>query len=121
MKLSERRLGDVVVIDITGDLLVADNPGAVKESVKAALQRGDRRIVLNVANLRRMDSTCLGEVIASYTSTTTHGGVFKLVEPDAHLRRMLELTRLDTVIDTYETEAEGIASFKAAGSAGVVT
>ncbi len=121
MQLSERRVGDIAVIDVSGDLIVADNPGALKDWVKAALQRGDRRILLNVARLRRMDSTCLGEVIASYTSTTMHGGSLKLVQPDAHLRRLLQLTRLDTIIDAYDTEAEAIASFAVSGSPGVAT
>jgi anti-sigma B factor antagonist len=117
MQLSERQVSGVTVIDVEGDLIVTDNPCAVKESVKAILQRGERRIVLNVARIRRMDSTCLGELIASYTTTAVHGGVLKLAEPDPHLRRLLELTRLNTIIEVLDTEAEAIASFDAAGRA----
>jgi anti-sigma B factor antagonist len=116
MELSERQVSGVTVIDVAGDLIVTDNPCAVKEFVKAILQRGDRRIVLNVGAIRRVDSTCLGEIIASYTTTTVHGGVLKLAQPDRHLLRLLELTRLNTIIDVFHSEAEAVASFGGAGS-----
>lgn len=116
MQLSEREVSGVTVIDVEGDLTVTGDPCAVKEFVKTILRRGERRIVLNVARIGRMDSTCLGELIASYTTTAIHGGVLKLAQPDPHLRRLLELTHLNTVIDVRDTEAEAIASFGVAGS-----
>jgi anti-anti-sigma factor len=116
MQLSERQVSGVTVIDVEGDLIVTDNPCALKDLVKTILRRGERRIVLNVAHLRRMDSTCLGEIVASYTTTALHGGVLKLAQPDPHLSHLLGLTRLNTIIEVLDTEGEAVASFGVAGS-----
>ncbi|HYU79814.1 MAG TPA: STAS domain-containing protein [Vicinamibacterales bacterium] len=110
MKLSERRRGGLTIIDISGDLIVTENAGALKEMVLSLLQRGDRAILLNVAALGRMDSACLGDIVASYTTTAAHGGTLKLVHVGEHLRHLLEVTNLDAIFETYETEADAIAS-----------
>ena len=67
--------------------------------------------VLNLAGIKRMDSSCLGEVVASYTSTIASGGILAVTAPTDQVRRFLELTRLDTVINVRETDAEALADF----------
>jgi anti-sigma B factor antagonist len=116
MEFHERELDGVTVIDVEGDLVMTASPCALENSVKAALARGARRIVLNVARIRHMDSTCLGELIESFRAAAAHGGALKLAQPDAHLAQLLQTTKLDTVIPTFDTEAAAIASFKVAGS-----
>jgi len=111
MQFRERHLNGVTVIDVQGDLVVNANPMALHAMVKNALERGERQIVLNVAGIVRMDSTCLGELVASYTSTIARGGVMKLAAPNEHVRRLLELTRLDTIIRAFATDEEAIADF----------
>ncbi len=111
MQLTERKVAGVTVIDVEGDLTVTDNPGALKDFVKAVLQRGERRIVLNLGGIRRMDSTCLGDIVASYSTTAINGGVLKLAQPDRHLMQLLKITKLDTAINVFTTEAEAITSF----------
>ena len=111
MQLSERRVRGVTIIDLTGDLTVPDNPGALREKVIALLHRGERRILLNVENLRHMDSSCLGEIVASFTTTASTGGSLKLEHVGPHLRDLLHTTRLDAIFESYDTEDEAIASF----------
>lgn len=111
MQFRERHVNGVTVIDVQGDFLVNANPGALQTVVKDVLGRGERQIVLNVAGLVRMDSTCLGELVASYTSTLARGGVLKLASPNEHIRRLLDLTRLHTIIKVFATADEAIADF----------
>jgi len=111
MQFRERHVNGVTVITVLGDLVVNDNPGALQTVVKKVLGRGDRQIVLNVARIVRMDSTCLGELVASYTSTIGRGGVLKLAAPNEQVRRLLQLTRLDTIIKVFATSEEAIADF----------
>lgn len=115
MQLSERRVRGVTIIDLTGDLTVPDNPGALREKVITLLHRGERRILLNVENLRHMDSSCLGEIVASYTSTASAGGSLKLEHVGPHLRDLLHTTRLDAIFESYDTEDTAIASFAKPG------
>ena len=118
MQLSERQVHGVTIIDVTGDLTVPDNPGALRERVIALLHRGERRILLNVENLRHMDSSCLGEIVASYTTTASNGGILKLEHVGPHLRDLLHTTALDMIFESYDTESEAIASFAKPGPVG---
>jgi anti-sigma B factor antagonist len=111
MQLSERRVDGVSIIDVAGNLTVPDNPGALRERVMSLLHRGERRILLNVEKLQHMDSTCLGEIVASYTATVSSGGILKLEHTGPQLRRLLESTRLETIFESYDSEDEAIASF----------
>jgi anti-sigma B factor antagonist len=115
MQLSERRVSGVTIIDLSGDLTVPQNPAALREKVIALLHRGERRILLNVENLRHMDTSCLGEIVASYTTTASSGGSLKLEHVGPHLRDLLHTTRLDAIFESYDSEVEAIASFGKAG------
>jgi anti-sigma B factor antagonist len=115
MQLSERKVNGVAIVDVAGNLTVTENPGSLKETVTGLIRRGDRKIVLNVGKLDYVDSSCLGEIVACYTTAACKGGTVKLLQTRPHLRHLLELTKLDSVFESYETEAEVIASFKRPG------
>ena len=112
MQLSERQVSGVAIIDIAGDLRVpAEDPRALRERVIAVLLRGEHRILLNFADLQFMDSSCLGEIVESYKATAASGGILKLAHIGPHLRSVLVTTALDKILESYETEAEALASF----------
>jgi anti-sigma B factor antagonist len=112
MELSERHVNGVSIIDVSGDLIVpAENPRELREKVLSLLQRGERRIVLNVANLQHMDSSFVGEIVATYKATISTGGVLRLAQVGPHLRNVLRTTTLDKIFTPYDTEAEALASF----------
>jgi anti-anti-sigma factor len=112
MQLSERHVNGVSIIDVSGDLTVpAENPRALRERVIALLLRGERRILLNFANLHHMDSSCLGEVVESYKTTASNGVLLKLAHVGPHLRDLLQTTNLDKIIESYDTDDDAIASF----------
>jgi anti-sigma B factor antagonist len=112
MQLKEYQVDGVSVIELSGDLRVTDNPRALKGMVTALVDRGERQIVLKVTRLGRMDSSCLGEFVSSYTTATRYGGLLKLAEVGDHLRRLLSITKLDSVFEIYETEAAAVSSFR---------
>ena len=112
MELSERQVNGVSIIDISGDLRVpTEDPRALRDKVIAVLLRGERRILLNFANLQFMDSSCLGEIVESYKTTVSNGGTLKLALVGPHLRSVLQSTGLGTILESYETEDEAVASF----------
>jgi anti-sigma B factor antagonist len=112
MELGERQVNGVSIIDVSGDLRVpAENPRALTERVMVVLGRGERRIVLNFADLEFMDSSCLGEIVESYKSAVSNGGILKLACIGPHLRSVLRTTALTKILESYDTEDEAIASF----------
>ena len=110
MKLTERRMNGLSIIDIAGDLTVpAENPRALREKVAALVQRGERRVLLNVANLRHLDSSFVGEMVASYKTMAAQGGVLMLAHVSPHLQNVLRTTNLDALFKSFETEADAVA------------
>jgi anti-anti-sigma factor len=109
MQLSERRVNDVSIIDVSGN--PPEGAADLRERVSALLQRGERRIVLNVANLQHVNSSRFGEIVASYKVAVSQGGMLNLANVGPHLRSILHTTTLDKILESYETEEEAIASF----------
>ena len=98
------------MIDLSGDG-IGSEPSILKELVTSLLDGGHRRIVLNVEHLRGMDSTCLAEIVASYKATVAAGGVLKIAAPTPPVRRVLDITKVNTFVITYDSEADAVASF----------
>jgi anti-sigma B factor antagonist len=112
MELRERQANGVSIIDISGDLVVpAENPRQLRDRVMALLNRGERRILLNFQGLQHMDSSCLGEVVESYKITAANGGALKLANVSPQLQSLLKTTKLDKIIQSFDTEEAAFESF----------
>jgi anti-sigma B factor antagonist len=113
MPLSERHVDGVAILDVSGDLRLAGGTitSALREQVRALLKRGERRILLNVANLQHVDSAFVGELVASYKATLSSGGLLRLEHVGPTLHNVLQTTTLDTLLKAYGDEGEAIASF----------
>lgn len=111
MQLERRDVGDVTVIDVSGKLTLTDGSGTLKEKVTSAIFEGRKKIVLNLANLTYVDSAGLGEMVSCHSTVSKGGGSVKLANTTGRLKDLLTVTKLVTVFDAYDTEAQAIASF----------
>jgi anti-sigma B factor antagonist len=115
MQLEQRLVGDVAVVKITGDITL--NKGGdvlLKDKVQSLLQQGHSKVLLDLSNVSYVDSAGLGELVQAYATTKNRGGALKLHGVTKRLRDLLVVTKLLTVFDAYDTEAEALASFGAA-------
>jgi len=111
MKFSIRKTGDVVIIDVDGQILLGDGDVEIKQTVDDLLKRGTRKILLNLAKVPYMDSAGLGEMIRCFTALRKTGGDFKILSPNRRIIDLLTITKLLNVFDCYENETTAIASF----------
>jgi anti-sigma B factor antagonist len=112
MQLSERQVLGISVIDISASSTTPDlNPAALRERVNALLLGGHRRIVLSFEGVRNIDSSWLGEVVESYKLSTSNGAILKLAGVGPQLRSLLHTTGLKSVLESYDTDQEAVASF----------
>ncbi len=116
MELQERHIGNVVVIDISGQLALADGSVPLKDKINSVLNEGSRNILLNLGNVSYIDSGGLGQLVSSFTSVTRENGSLKLLNLGKRSKDLLAMTKLLTVFDTYDAEHEAVDSF-AGGSA----
>jgi anti-anti-sigma factor len=111
MTLHERWIGDVTIIDIDGRVTVEDGADTFRDAVQQLVRQGRVKLVLNFHGAPYIDSTALGEIIRAYTSATRKGGTLKLLNVTARVHGLLVITRLLSVFDLFDAEAEAVKSF----------
>jgi anti-sigma B factor antagonist len=111
MKVVKRRVGDVVIVDLHGRLVIDEGPRALREAVTALADSEKAKVVLNLADVSYADSSVLSEIVRTYTTVTRNGGKLKLVGLPPKILDLLSITRLLTVFETYASEDEAVRSF----------
>ena len=111
MDIKERVVGGISILDLSGKIVLGEGDLQVKERIKDLLGDGQRKILLNLADVNYIDSAGLGALISSYTTVRREGGSLKLVNLTKRIKDLLAITKLITVFETFESEAEAIASF----------
>ena len=118
LEISVRESADVTILDLSGRSTI-DSGGSelLDEHLRKLIASGARKILLNLADLRQMDSSGVGTMVASYVSLRRQGGELKLLGPRGRVREVLELFRLLGIIPSFEDETEALASFQPEGLA----
>ena len=111
MQISERAVGDVVVLDVKGRITLGDGDEILKDKVNAVVGAGKKKIILNLAEVPYVDSAGLGEIVRTYTTVSRQGGKLKLLNLTKRITDLLAITKLLTVFETYDSEAEALKSF----------
>ncbi len=111
MTVSDRTVGSVTILDVSGHVTLNDGADQIRDKVKAVLQEGKRHLLINLAQVSYMDSAGLGELIQAYSTVSKQGGALKLVSPTKRLKDLLVITKLSTVFDSYDDETAAIASY----------
>lgn len=111
MKIVERLVGDVVILDLQGKILIGEGDDQLREAVTKLADSGKMKILLNLAEVPYVDSAGLGEVVRCYTTVSRKGGKLKLLNLTKKIQDLLAITKLLTVFETYENEEEAINSF----------
>jgi anti-sigma B factor antagonist len=114
MTLHQRAIGEVTIIDIAGRLTVEDGADEFRDQIRQLLRDGRVRLVLNFRDAPYIDSTALGEIVRAYTSATRKGGTLKLLSVTLRVHELLMITKLLSVFDLFDSEAEAVKSFGAA-------
>jgi anti-sigma B factor antagonist len=109
--ISERRAGDVTILDLKGRVRVGGNTVALHRSIRTLIQEEKTLVLLNMSGVTFIDSCGLGELIASHVTLRGKGGAMKLLQLTESLRELMSVTKLLDVFDVYETESEGLLSF----------
>lgn len=113
LRMTDRNVGGVDVLDIEGRIVLGEESNAFREKVKGLLAAGKKKIVLNLAQVTYIDSAGLGTLVATFHSARSQGAMLKLANLGTKFKEVLQVTKLMTVFDTYDSEAAAIQSFGA--------
>ena len=111
LKLSDRQVDGVEVVSLEGRIVLGEESNALREKVKSFLAAGKKNIVLNMSNVTYIDSAGLGTLVASHHSAKTQGASLRLSNLGQKFQEVLQVTKLLTVFEVYDSEAAAIRSF----------
>ena len=114
MKATIRQVDSVIVIDVSGRITLGEGCAQLRELIRDQLSKGNKQILLNLADVTYIDSSGIGELVSAYTAVSNQGGQLKLLNLTKKVHDLLQITKLYTVFDIHDDEAKAIASFQQA-------
>jgi anti-sigma B factor antagonist len=111
MELSIREDGRVTIVSVSGDLVIGDSEAAFKKEVLRLLEQGKVDLLIDCTALRVVDSTGLGALVRAMTTSQNEGGQAKLLGVGPHLKKLLEMTKLDSVFEIFDDREQAVSSF----------
>ena len=112
MKIEERAVGGVTILDLHGKMLIGEGDELLREKINQLVENGTEKIVLNLAEVPYVDSAGLGEIVRCYTTVSRKNGKLKLLHLTKRIHDLLSITKLLTVFETYDSEEDAVKSFQ---------
>jgi len=112
LNIKERQAGDVTILDLSGKITIGEGSVQLRESVRRLLDDGKKKILLNLGDVSYVDSSGIGELVSSYTTTNNNGGQLKLLNQTKKIHDLLTITKLVTVFETFNDEQAAVSSYK---------
>ena len=117
MKATTRQVDSIIVIDVSGRITLGEGCVQLRQMIRDELARGNKNILVNLADVTYIDSSGIGELVSAFTAVSNQGGQLKLLNLTKKVHDLLQITKLYTVFDVHDDEAKAIASYaKGAGA-----
>jgi anti-sigma B factor antagonist len=116
LKLTVRTKDDIVIVDCAGRIIFGEESADLRDTVKMVITQS-KRIVLNLSGVTYIDSGGLGTLVALYTSARNNAGSIKLANLTPRVGDLLQVTKLVTIFDVYDSEEKAIDSFRKGAAA----
>ena len=112
LNVDTREVDGVVIVDLSGRITLGeDSSGKLRQTVRDLLAQGNKTILLNRGNISYIDSSGLGELVSSFSTASSQGATVKLLNLQQKVKDLLQITKLYTVFDVSDNEAEAVLSF----------
>ncbi len=111
MPLSVRQDGAVTIVTVDGDLVIGEPEAAFKKTIAGLLEEGRVNLLIDMTSVKFLDSSGLGALVRAMTTSQNEGGQTKLLRAGPQVRKLLEMTKLDSVFETYDDPDKAVMSF----------
>lgn len=111
LTVSHRKVGDIVVVDMAGKLIVGTNISFGKYVKQASEDENCNQILLNMSELRYIDGSGMGELVSLFTWFSRRDGNVKVCCLTQKVNDLLTITKMLTVFDCFDSELDGLAKF----------
>lgn len=111
MKIKKTMQNDFVILSFEGDMMGGPEAVKINEEINRLLDERKLKLVVDLGNLNRMNSSGLGILINALSTFKQNGGQLKLAHPRERIKSLLLITKLDNIFDIYDSIDEALASF----------
>ncbi len=111
MEILHRREGNVVILDIYGAISMGESKDKFARVMDDLLREASTNVLVNFANINYVDSTGLGELVGYLNKFVESNRQLKILKPHDRIKKLLQITKLDSIFEVYEDEAAALASF----------
>ena len=112
VKMTNSEVDGVSVVALDGQIVLGEESNSLREKLKSLIAEGKKKIVLNMANIKYIDSAGVGTLVAAHISAHTQGASVRLCHLGRKFHEVLQITKLLTVFDVYDTEVAAVSSFE---------
>ena len=111
VKITTRQVGDVSVTDASGRITLGEGASSFRETLRELVSKGNKKLLLNLADVSYIDSSGIGELVSGFTTVTNQHGQLKLLNLTKRVRDLLQITKLYTVFEVFDDETTAVRSF----------
>lgn len=108
MAVSVRKAGPITILDLTGALKLGESEQAFRQQAQQLIDEGVRHLAVNLAGVPEMDSSGIGSIVRVYTQLKKCGGNCTFFAPTKRVSQLIQMVRLDSVLDILEDEAAAL-------------
>jgi anti-sigma B factor antagonist len=112
VKMTDREVDGVSVVELDGRIVLGEESNSFREKLRSLVAEGKKKIVLNMSEIKYIDSAGLGALVAVHISAKNQGASVRLCHLGKKFHEVMQITKLLTVFDVYDTEAAAISSFQ---------
>jgi len=96
---------------VAGRITLGEGASTLRETIRGLVAKGQKKILLNLGEVSYIDSSGIGELVSAFTTVTNNGGTLKLLGLTKRVKDLLQITKLYTVFDIYDSEKSALGSF----------
>ncbi len=111
MKIKSREAGKVTILEVSGKLMGGEDADLFRDTIHGLLEQGRKRILVDLSEVRWVNSTGVGILITGYTTMRRNKGDLKLLNVSNKIQSILYVTKLNLIFECFDDEDEAVASY----------
>jgi anti-sigma B factor antagonist len=113
LTISTRSVDDVIIVDLDGSITLGEESSALRDIIRKLLRENRKKILLNMAKVKYIDSGGNGTLVSAYTAARNENAILKFVNLTRKIQDLFQVTKLFTVYEVFDDESSAIRSFQA--------
>ncbi|MCH1900299.1 STAS domain-containing protein [Leptospira interrogans] len=111
MEITRRESGNIVILDINGEIDLCNAP-EIKDVIAKLIEEQKYYTIINLEKVSYIDSSGIGALISSLSNLKKYQGGLKIINVSGSVRKVFELTKLTSFFEIFDNESEAVSAFK---------